>query len=158
MRASVAVAAAVAALAAAGTFSVAAVAGGDGGSTIRLFEHDTSHVWLDLGPKGHGPGDQFVFAGDVFDREGGDEVGRLGGTCTAVSDDEVLCVANLALEDGQIASQGLFDAHDLFHGKPVAFPITGGTGAYRDARGEGTVELVNETDAKFVLHLSDDQR
>jgi hypothetical protein len=158
MRRSVAVAAVAAALAAAGTFSVAAVAGGDGGSTIRLFEHGTSHVWLDQGAKGHGPGDQFVFAGDVFDREDGDEVGRLGGTCTLVSDKEVLCVANLALEDGQIASQGLFDANDLFHGKPVAFPITGGTGDYRDARGEGTVELLKDGDAKFVLELSDHHR
>jgi allene oxide cyclase-like protein len=155
MRASIAIAAVTAALAAVGTFSTAAVAGDHDGTTIRLYERHTDHAWLDLGSKGHGPGDQFVFAGNLFDREDHDEVGRLAGSCTAVSDEEVLCFASFDLEDGQIAGQGLFDAHDLFHGKEVSFPITGGTGDYRDASGEGTVELLSETEAKFTLDLSD---
>ena len=45
----------------------------------------------------------------------------------------------------------------LFGGKILAIPITGGTGVYRTARGEGTVQIPldvpDQADASFVLHL-----
>jgi allene oxide cyclase-like protein len=132
--------------------------------TLRFFEHDTQQGSLDLGEKGTSPGDQFVYAGDLFDHRGGTKVGRAGGFCTTTSGDgqnagEVSCTTNFVLASGQIVGEGLFDSADLFErGKTLPFPITGGTGIYRGARGEGTVEVPpdvpNETDANFVLHVS----
>jgi hypothetical protein len=46
----------------------------------------------------------------------------------------------------------------LANGKTLPFPITGGTGSYKSARGYATVQVPpdvpNETDANLVLHLS----
>ena len=36
---------------------------------LRFFERDTQQATLDLGPQGTGPGDQFIYAGDLFDHE-----------------------------------------------------------------------------------------
>jgi len=143
---------------AAGGFALAGSAGSAGPSgTIRLYEHDTSQAQIDLGDKGESPGDQFVFAGDVFDRKGGKKLGRLGGLCTTVSPTETFCVSNFKLHGGQIASQGLAVSAKLFGGKPVAGPITGGSGIYRHARGYLTArippDVPNLTDAYFVIHL-----
>jgi hypothetical protein len=38
-----------------------------GVTTLRFFEHDTQQASLDLGPQGTGPGDQFIYSGDLFD-------------------------------------------------------------------------------------------
>ena len=143
----------VAAALAASTFTVAASVGSEDAPTIRLFDHDTSQANLDLGAKGASPGDQFVFAGDVFDRKGGTKLGRTAGYCMTVSASEVFCAHNFVLPGGQIAIQSLFDSSALFGGKTLRIPITGGTGIYRNARGDGTVQLPNQTDANFVLQL-----
>jgi hypothetical protein len=50
-------------------------------TTLVLFEHDTVQHQADLGGPGPGPGDQFIFAGDVFDRPGGMFLGTTGGSC-----------------------------------------------------------------------------
>ena len=54
-------------------------------ATLVLFEHDTVQYQADLGAPGPGPGDQFIFAGDVFDRPGGLFLGTLGGSCTTLT-------------------------------------------------------------------------
>jgi hypothetical protein len=51
-------------------------------TTLVLFEHDTVQHQADLGGPGPGPGDQFIFAGDLFDRPGGMFLGTTGGSCT----------------------------------------------------------------------------
>jgi hypothetical protein len=142
----------------AGGFALAGSAGSAGPSgTIRLFEHDTSQAQIDLGDKGAGPGDQFVFAGDVFDRKGGKKLGRLGGVCTTVSPTETFCVSNFKLHGGQIAGEVFANSAKLFGGTRVAGPVTGGSGIYRHARGYVTVrippDVPNLTDANFVIHL-----
>jgi hypothetical protein len=140
--------------------AVASAAGSPGGSVIRLYEHDTSRSSIDLGDSGDSAGDQFLFAGDTFKRKGDAKVGRAAGVCTTVSTGdagEVICAVNFSLRGGQIATQGLFVAADLFGGKTVSFPITGGTGRYRLARGDATVEVPrdvpNLADANFVLNV-----
>ena len=54
-------------------------------TTLVLFEHDTVQHQADLGGPGPGPGDQFIFAGDVFDRPGGMFLGTTGGSCTTLT-------------------------------------------------------------------------
>jgi hypothetical protein len=136
--------------------------GADTDKTIWLFEHDTQQAAnLDLGERGTGPGDVFVFAGDLFDRKGGRKLGRIGGHATTTSGNpttpgETLFTMTFVLDGGQIEAQGLFDPA-LFSGKTLPFAITGGTGDYRDARGEGTaqvpVDVPGQTDVNFVLTL-----
>ena len=54
-------------------------------TTLVLFEHDTVQHMVDLGGPGPGPGDQFIFAGDVFDRPGGVFLGTTGGSCATLT-------------------------------------------------------------------------
>jgi hypothetical protein len=65
--------------------------------------------------------------------------------------------AILLLPGGQISSQGLFVSSDLFGGKTITGPVTGGSGKYRHARGDGTAhipqDVPNLADAEFVLRL-----
>jgi hypothetical protein len=149
-----------AALAAGAVVAVTAFAGDSPATTISLYEHDTSQASIDLGDQGESEGDLFVFAGDTFRRKGDPKLGRAAGTCTTMSTGpagEVICVVNFSLPHGQIAGQGLAFAGDLFGGKTVSFPITGGSGRYRDATGEATVQVPqdvpNLADANFVLRL-----
>ncbi|HEX5142369.1 MAG TPA: hypothetical protein VFW21_00725 [Mycobacterium sp.] len=135
----------------------------DAVTMLRFFEHDTQQATLDLGPQGTGPGDQFIYAGDVFDHAGGRQVGHTAGQCTTFSGNataagDVLCTATFVLDRGQITMQGLFDNTALFgRGQTLPWAIVGGTGIYRNARGDGTVQVPpdvpNQTDANFVINV-----
>jgi hypothetical protein len=140
--------------------TVGAAHGASSRTSIALYEHDTQQATIDLGSTGPGPGDVFVFAGDLFDRKGGKLVGHAAGNCTTTSGDtanpeEMLCTLTFSLSRGQIASQGLFASAALFGGKTLPFAVTGGTGAYRDTRGDATVQVLtdvpNQTDTRIVL-------
>lgn len=132
-------------------------------TTLRFFEQDTQRASLDLGPQGTGPGDQFIFEGDLFDHKGGRKVGHTAGQCTIFSGNatgtgDAFCTTILVLDRGQITGQGLFDSAVLFsRGQAASFAIVGGTGIYRNARGDGSVQLPidvpGKTDANFVINV-----
>jgi hypothetical protein len=135
--------------------------------TLSFYDHDTQQTFVDAGDPGPSGGDDFLFAGDLFDHKGGTKVGRLVGHCTTVGTtgtagaaraDETLCEATFVLADGQILTEGIFHAEELFGGQTLTGAITGGSGAYRHARGDATVQIPtdvpNQTDANFVLRLS----
>ena len=131
-------------------------------NTLVLYEHDTEQHVVDVGEPGPGPGDQFIFAGDVFDRPGGVFLGRTAGVCTTLTGNDKAgqqaCSETFNLADGQIAVQGLVDTAALFgRGDTVPLYITGGNGIYRDARGDATIQVPpdvpNETDANFVINV-----
>jgi hypothetical protein len=139
---------------------LAATAGAD--TTLTLYEHDTVQHVIDRGAPGPGPGDQFIFAGDVFDGPGGMFLGRAAGICTTLTGDEkggqTTCDATFNLDGGQIAVKGTVDTAALFAGgNPNPLSIIGGTGMYRNARGDGTiqvpVDVPDQTDANFVLDV-----
>jgi hypothetical protein len=141
-----------------GVFGQAAAAD----ATLTLFEHDTQQTTVDLGDPGPGPGDQFLFAGDLFDRAGGTNIGHTAGHCTTLSGDathgDSFCQGAFVLAGGQIAIEGLADTAALFGtGTPGDVAIVGGTGIYANARGDGTVQVPpdvpNQTDSNFVLNV-----
>jgi hypothetical protein len=105
-------------------------------TTLRLIGHETANAQLDLGAPGPSLGDQAVFSGQLFGHGGHRSIGHFEGTLTAVTPDansRFLASVVLALPRGQITVQG-----ELNFATQTKFvhAITGGTGAYRDARGE----------------------
>lgn len=130
----------------------------DGTTTLRFFTHDTAQTALDLGPPGPGPGDQLLFSGDVFTHPGGERLGHLAGQVTTLSGDatsgEVLFSSTFVLDGGQIAVQALADSAALLtRGETFPLIILGGTGIFTAARGDGTIQVPNQTDANFVLNI-----
>jgi hypothetical protein len=132
-------------------------------TTLTLFEHDTVQHQADLAGPGPGPGDQFIFAGDVFDRPGGMFLGTASGSCTTLTGNDKAgqqsCNGTVNLAGGQIVFQGVVDTAALFvRGDTVPLAIVGGNGIYQNARGNGTVQVPpdvpNQTDANFVLNLT----
>jgi hypothetical protein len=132
-------------------------------TTLVLFEHDTVQHQVDLGGPGPGPGDQFIFAGDVLDRPGGMFLGTLGGSCTTLTGNDQAgqqaCNGTFNLAGGQIVLQSVADTAALFvRGEKVPHSIVGGTGTYQNARGNATVQVPpdvpNQTDANIVLNLT----
>jgi hypothetical protein len=117
----------------------------------------------DLAAAGPGPDDQFIYAGDLFDRPGGMFLGTTSGSCTTLTGNQTAgqqaCNATFNLAGGQIVIQGVADTAALFvRGDVVPFSIVGGSGMYANARGTGTLQVPpdvpNETDANFVLNLT----
>lgn len=132
-------------------------------TTLVLFEHDTVQHQADLAAAGPGPDDQFIYAGDLFDRPGGMFLGTTSGSCTTLTGNQTAgqqaCNATFNLAGGQIVIQGVADTAALFvRGDVVPFSIVGGSGMYANARGTGTLQVPpdvpNETDANFVLNLT----
>ena len=143
------------------SLSLAPTAAAD--TTLVLFEHDTVQHQVDLGGPGPGPGDQFIFAGDVFDRAGGMFLGTTGGSATTLTGDDTAgqtaVAATLNLVGGQIVIQGAVDTAALIvRGDAVPISIVGGTGTYQNTSGNGTLQVIpdvpNLTDANFVLNLT----
>jgi hypothetical protein len=105
-------------------------------TTIRLVGHETDAGQIDLGEAGASLGDQVVFHGALRDARDRHPIGHFEGILTAVTPDaDSLFEARvvLALPRGQIAVEGELDFNA---DEPFAHAITGGTGAYRNARGE----------------------
>jgi hypothetical protein len=132
-------------------------------TTVTLFEHDNMQYRADLGSRGPGPGDQFIFAGDVFDRAGGMWLGTASGTCATLTGNETsgqsACNTTFNLAGGQLVVQGVVDtAAAMVRGETTPLNVVGGTGIYQNARGTGTVQVPpdvpNQTDANFVLNLT----
>ena len=150
----------VAAVASAAALTLAPTATAD--TTLVLFQRDTVQYQADLGGPGPGAGDQFVFAGDLFDRPGGMWLGSGGGSCTTVTGNatagQQACAGTFNLAGGQVVVQGAVDTTALFvRGEKVPLTIVGGTGIYSNARGDGTVQVPpdvpNQTDANIVLNI-----
>ncbi len=108
---------------------------------IRLVEKIHDVAFDDGGAAGPSIGDRLVFTADIFD-EHGELVGRDGADCVVVRNEPdappteqqvVECMVSVELADGQLTFQGLAQGLDN------TFALTGGTGAYRTARGEAFV-------------------
>ncbi len=110
---------------------------------------------LDLGEEGPSVGDVYVFSGPVFDESEDSELGRIDGQCTTTSSPgpsaelRRLCIANATFSEerggAEIDTQGVgrLEAED------VVLAVTGGTGDFKNARGEATFRF--ETDGRVVI-------
>ena len=144
------------ALAAAAALAVTLAAGSTGaassggGKRIHVFERATTDTVVDLPPTGEDSlGDTLTFANEVFDARSGEKVGSDQGQCVRTVVGEAWeCYWTTFLPRGQITVEGPFyDAADS------TLAITGGTGAYRNARGTMDLHARSATEFDFVFHV-----
>lgn len=128
------------------------------GSTqvIHLLSTNAVNTDLDLGKPGLSAGDQQVFVDQLY--RDGKQVGRSAGAAQIVAATPrtitVQLLTNFILPDGSITGQGAFTESLAVGPKPFKLAITGGTGAYRTARGEATLAILpNSNDSRITLHL-----
>jgi len=113
-------------------------------------------AFIDVGAPGPSIGDRLVFSNPIFDPSGA-LVGRDGSDCVIVRIDAtqpparqqvVQCTVSVQLADGQITAQGLAQGTENY------FAVTGGTGAYRKARGEVLArDIVPLVEAEITIWL-----
>jgi allene oxide cyclase len=143
------------ALVAAGVLTFAVVSGGagtsgSGGKVIHVIEHATTDATTDTGAPGDSSGDVLTFANDVYDAADAAKVGTDQGYCIRITaPGSYECNWTTFLARGQITVEGpFFDAADS------VLAITGGTGAYRNARGRMELKARNGgTEFDFIFHV-----
>ena len=120
------------------------------GRTITVVEHATTDA-VTNGTAGDDAGNILTFANDVFNAADTQMVGSDQGSCVRVVVGTAWeCNWTTFLPKGQITVEGPFyDAGDS------VLAITGGTGAYRNVRGEMELNFHNAAGTKFdfVFHL-----
>lgn len=123
----------------------------EGGQTLRFRAVSVDFAEVDLGAPGFSLGDQLVFSDDL--RRDGETVGIGGGACTIVrvtGDPAFQCLVTFRLPDGSIATQALVRGSEL---PMIRFAITGGTGAYDEAAGQGRAS--QDDRERIVFRLED---
>jgi hypothetical protein len=101
---------------------------------LILNESEAQVSFLDLGPSGESVGDEIVIHGPLYERTLTSVVGHIDVTCT-LSFDASLCDATADLPGrGELRFGGPAGSNSFL------FAITGGTNAFRTARGQVLVE------------------
>jgi hypothetical protein len=115
----------------------------------------------DLGEEGPSVGDLYAFSGPLLDESENTELGRLDGVCTTTSspgpsaEARRLCNVTTTFveerEGAEIDAQGVgrIEAED------VVFAVNGGTGDFRDARGQATFEYEEREDRIVMTYELD---
>jgi hypothetical protein len=137
----------------AGVLTFAVVGGGagtGGGKIIHVVEHATTDATTDTGAPGDSAGDVLTFANDVYDAGNTTTVGTDQGYCIrVVAGASYECNWTTFLPGGQIVVEGPF--FDTANSK---LAITGGTGRYRNARGQMELKArEGGTEFDFIFHV-----
>jgi hypothetical protein len=111
---------------------------------------------VDVEGDGPSPGDIYVFRNKLFDGQGdtAEQVGQAVGRCNLISPPtkSFVCTIVSTLKDGSITTDGI-----LTNAKGATTSVqsvTGGTGEYAGATGEGSLELSSPRkpyEVRFVL-------
>jgi allene oxide cyclase len=118
---------------------------------IHLMEHAVNRAFVDESPAGDSSGDLLTFHNPVFDRTDSRRVGRTHGECTRiVAGDSWECRWTTFLRGGKLTVEGPF-----FDTRPSVLAVTGGTGRFRDARGQLRLEARSATVFSLVFTLVD---
>jgi len=121
------------------------------GKTVYVIEHATTDaVTNNDGRATDSVGDILTFANEVFDKKNAKKVGTDQGYCVRIVVGESWeCNWTTLLSRGQITVEGPF-----YDTRDSVLAITGGTGAYANAR--GSMELKSRaggTEFAFIFHL-----
>lgn len=114
-------------------------------STVTVSARSTS-----FNTAGSGLGAVTTFTDDLYAH--GKKVGRDQVTCIATGPGSFLeCYATDLLPKGQVESVGPFDPVHQTH---ATVGISGGTGAYRNARGTIDIKVLSQTTSTYTYHFS----
>ena len=122
------------------------------GATVHVVEHAITDTEIPTGGGKDVKGNILVFNNPVFNTANTTQVGHDEGFCTRIAPDQHIweCLWTTFLEGGQITVQGpYYDTHNS------DLSITGGTGIYRDSRGQmSLLSRDNGAEYDFIFHLS----
>jgi allene oxide cyclase len=125
---------------------------GDGASTIHVIEHAVTDTVIHSAGPGDVTGNLLTWHNKVYNPANVEQVGTDQGSCIRIAPAEGSWECNWTtfLRGGQITVQGPY-----YDTKNSVLAITGGTGAYSDARGEmNLISREGGTQYDFVFHLS----
>ncbi len=132
--------------------TVASAAPASRGKTLTVVEQATTDTVIDLGAAGDTIGDMLAFGNDIYNSANTTKVGRDEGVCFRTNPGlSWECTYTTILAGGAITVQGPF--YDDLHDSELS--ITGGTGAYANARGQLTLHARNELGSEFdfIYHI-----
>lgn len=122
------------------------------GTTVHVIEHAITDTEIPTGGGKDVKGNILTFNNPIFNAANSKQVGHDEGFCTRLAPKQGIyeCLWTTFLAGGQITVQGPF-----YDTRNSVLSITGGTGAYRNARGQ--MKLVSRNGGKaydFVFQLS----
>jgi hypothetical protein len=125
-----------------GCVALCATVRGDNNRVIDLISTCTAiNNFVDIGPPGPSTGDLYVWVDDVFTRDGSQKMGEAFGRCNLIDPTagSFGCTIVGVFNDGStITTEGiLYNVPGIIS----VFAVTGGTGDYRGATGESSVDL-----------------
>jgi len=142
---------------AANIISISAATGGDkpdrAAKGLTVVERAISDSVVDTGTAGDSLGDILAFGNPIYDAANVNEIGRDQGYCVRTNvGGSWECNWTVILDKGSLVVEGPF-YDDL---RDSQFAITGGTGAFRNVRGEMTLHARNAagTEFDFIYRLS----
>ena len=137
---------------AAGTSSAKPLRAGNAGTTVHVIEHAITDTEIPSGGGKDVKGNILTFNNPVFNVANTKQVGHDEGFCVRVAPAQGIweCLWTTFLKAGQITVQGPY-----YDTRNSTLSITGGTGAYRNSRGEMTLLSRNGgTEYDFIFKLS----
>ena len=135
-----------------GTSSAKPIRIGDAGRTVHVIEHAITDTEIPTGGGKDVKGNILTFNNPVFNVANTKQVGHDEGFCVRVAPAQGSweCLWTTFLKAGQITVQGPY-----YDTRNSTLSITGGTGAYRNSRGEMTLLSRNGgTEYDFIFKLS----
>jgi len=131
--------------------SVAFASSRGDGHRLNVIEHAVTDTVIDVGAPGDSTGDLLTFHNELFNASDTTVVGTDQGECVRIDPAAGTweCRWTNVLRGGQITVEGpFFDAQDS------VLAVTGGTGRYRNVRGEMELtSLVGGTEFEFSFRL-----
>jgi hypothetical protein len=117
---------------------------------------------VDLGEEGPSVGDLYAFSGPLLDESENSTLGRADGQCTTTSspgpsaEARRLCIVTATFVEERGGSE--IDAQGVgrIEAEDVVFALTGGTGDFRNARGQATFEYEERDEGIVITYEVDD--
>ncbi|TMG24024.1 MAG: Allene oxide cyclase [Chloroflexi bacterium] len=126
--------------------TVVAADGPGGGHRLTVVERAETDTVVDLGATGDSIGDLLAFGNPIYDASNTHQVGRDQGSCIRTNPGVSWeCTWTTIVPGGSLTVEGPFNDN----GSDTQLAITGGTGTYRNARGQMTLHARNAQGSEY---------